>query len=101
MPVDTMKSTSELLTLVILILESKVAALMLVLGNSISRSLCNCCFSPAGRNIIHSPKQPKMIPVGGEGPGEEQGSRKHLCGRKCHYVPDFGKIECSLNSLWN
>lgn len=33
---------------------------------------------------------------------EKSGDLESICmGRKCHYVPDFGKIECSLNSLWN
>jgi len=89
-----------------------VAALALVLGSSISRSRCNCYFPPTGRNTIHSPKQPKMKQMGGKKKKptqfcilmcfllnvlEKSRDLESICmGRKCHYVPDFGKIECSF-----
>lgn len=45
---------SQVLTLVILILQSQLAALALILGNYINRSVFDCWFSPARKDIIWS-----------------------------------------------
>lgn len=51
----------QLLTLVILVLWSKLLALILVFASDVNRSVCNCLFSPNRMDIIqsHKPLPPK------------------------------------------
>lgn len=87
----------QLLTLVILILRSKLAALVLVLASDINGSVCNCLFFPTGMDIIQSQKKPQHLIIlgscvlSGYCPVEGRDVGSICMPRKCHYVPDLGK----------